>query len=531
MQQWLASTRDTKLASDILYSLSMMYPLLPVDKIMDQINKIIPMLLNMYRRSVVSFSDLEMKEFVINIIKLKDRTAATNFLASVIKTNLKLDPKMMDSQSDTIINTLFDLISVNPDYENPHSSKSHFEVLRCYALLAKNYGEKILDVLLIRLRSNDEREKIKCLLLLTYLTNSKDDVVFKKIREFKTILRVMITSEKTFKMKMILLKTIIAFAQKSFIDHKIFVKFLLHHCCHLTKISPDQGTSEEAAEFVTTCNNSLVLLSRTVSSLDNLLKIELLHHFLLYEYTEACGTIAKCLAGLFSKNPDVYMGTDALQEDAMEASADSADSARVLFGEQDQETVNLPSAESIVVRSMVLCGNFDEKERIGNILKFLLSYSTNLHKYLQPVWEEQIKEMQSALKFNDDDKFYKDLYQFVRITIKVVDDQKFPETLVNKMSDQIILYTPPTSIIPPVGNNQLLMDLKVSSLHLEKGMLLKLLGLCLCYVTDLVSIESKIDLILSCVKNDKFDKSAGYKVPEYYLISFHKHIALTRFNF
>ena len=418
---------------------------------------------------------------------------------------------MMDSQSDSIINTLFDLISVMPDYENPHSSKSHFEVLRCYALLAKNYGEKILDVILIRLRSNDEREKIKSLLLLTYLTNSKDDVVFKKIREFNTILRVMITSEKTFKMKMILLKTIIAFAQKSFIDHKIFVKFLLHHCCHLAKITPDQGTPDEAAEFVTTCNNSLVLLSRTVSSLDNLLKIELLQNYLIYEYTEACSTIAKCLAGLFAKNPDIYMGTDALQENAMEASTDN-DSAQMILGEQNQEVVNLPSAESIVVRSMVLCGNFDEKERIENILKFLLSYSSNLHKYLHPVWEEQIKEMQSALKFNDDDKFYKDLYQFVRMTIKVVDEQKFPETLVNKMSDQIMLYIPPTATIPQVGNNQLLLELKVSSLHMEKGMLLKLLGLCLCYVTDLVSIESKIDLILSCVKNDKFDKSAGYKV-------------------
>lgn len=55
MQQWLTNTRDTKLSSDILYCLSMMYPLLPVDKLMDQINKIIQMLLNMYRRSVVSY--------------------------------------------------------------------------------------------------------------------------------------------------------------------------------------------------------------------------------------------------------------------------------------------------------------------------------------------------------------------------------------------------------------------------------------------------------------------------------------------
>lgn len=259
MHQWI-NNRDSKLCAELLYGLSMMYPLLPIEKLLEQTNKVIPMLLNMFRRSI-------------------DRASITSFLASVIKTVIKIDPKILDSHAQVIVNALFDLICVNPDFERIIAAKSHFEVLRCYDLLSKNYGDKVLEIILLRLKSNDDRDKIKSLLLLSHLTNSSDEIVQRKLKEFLSILRLMVLNEKTFKMKIALLKAVIAFSQKGFVDHKLFIKFMIHHSCHLAKITADQlvrpDNFDEATEFTTTCKNSLVLLSRTVPSMENLLKVSL----------------------------------------------------------------------------------------------------------------------------------------------------------------------------------------------------------------------------------------------------------------
>jgi maestro heat-like repeat-containing protein family member 1 len=281
MQQWI-NTRDAKLCSEFLNVLSYMYPLLPTNKILDNTSKIIHTLLTMYKRSV-------------------DRASISIFLSSVIGTTQKLDAKLLDSQADAIIVTLFDLICTNPDFEKPVAVRSHNEVLRCYDLLAKNYGEKVMEIISQRFKSNDDREKVKALMLLTHLTNSKDEIVKLRLKEFLTILRQMVLSERQFKMKAIILRAVVAFAHKGFIEQTIFVKFLVHHCCPLVKVQIDQGSADEAAEFVQSCNKTLIILSRTGSSMDNLLKAELLQMFMLQEYTEAVTTMAKCLATLFQK--------------------------------------------------------------------------------------------------------------------------------------------------------------------------------------------------------------------------------------
>lgn len=486
MQQWL-NTRDTKLCSEFLNVLSYMYPLISLQKVFDTTNKIIHTLLTMYKRSV-------------------DRASISIFLSSVIQTTQRIDTKLLDPQADAIIVTLFDLICTNPDFEKPVAVRSHTEVLRCYDLLANTYGEKLIDIISTRFKSNDEREKVKALMLLTHLTNTKEKVVKLRTKEFLTILRQMVLTERQFKMKTIILRAIVAFAQKGFIQQNIFIKFLVHHCCHLAKVHPDQGTQEEANDFVTTCNKTLIILSRTMDGdIDNLLKAELLHMFMLYEYTDACTTFAKCLAKLFQKNSDMI--TTKAVDDGVDAVNDAA--SGVLS--DAQENTNTPSSESIFVRSLVLLADFDNKARIIEVLNFLLHFCPNLSgKHLQPLWNEKIAGLIETMTINDDDKFYKDLNIFVISTIKDIDDVKFSESLVNKMSDQFSLYQPPPAN-PIVANlNQLNTELLVSNLRNERGMLMKLFGLCLCNVSDPPSVDTKLDLIINQVKTEKLEKMVTY---------------------
>lgn len=459
IHQWLPN-RELKVSSEILQALSYMYPLLSKEKIQDQANKVILQILSFYRRSM-------------------DRNAITQLLASVLKTTIDNDPKTIDPLSDGVISNLFDLVCVNPDYEKPQTVKSHYESLRCFDLLIECYSTKIFDMLSQQMRSNNERERIKSLLVLTHLTNTYHNLVSPKIVDFMPLLKHLIQQEKNVKMKMVLLKTIVALTQKSLIDDKDFVKFILRNSCKLNKYNHDYGTVDEHNDFMTACNNSLYMLASTVGTVDDILKRELLSHYLVVEYTDICSTIAKCLSKLFSKNA-------AITEEVK--------------GENDEANnkTSIPGPEAVFARSLTLMGNTSNTKQIENILSFLKYYAPCINKFLQPRWLEKIPELILCLT-KSVTEFDEKLFEFLRLTIKDVDDYKFPESLANKLSDQIVLYpiSPPQTeyFVPKFGQ--------------EKGMLLKMLGIALQYVTDIQSIESKIDIIFNISRQEKvIDKNS-----------------------
>jgi hypothetical protein len=480
MQQWI-NTRDVKLISDLLIVVSYIFQLLPVTKVLENTAKIIQTLLMMYKRSI-------------------DRSSITIFLNSVIHTTSRLDGKKLEVQIDSIIMTIFDLICANPDFEKPVAVRSHNEVLRCYDLIAKHYGEKVNEMIIVKFKANDERDKIKALILLTHLTITNESVVQLKVSDYLIILRQMIMSEKSFKNKQILLRAINALSQKGFIQQKVFIKFIIHHCCRLVKIQAEQGSVDEENELIQACTNTLMILSKTFihNGFEGLLKEEILQSYMMYEYTSAATTFVKCLTVLFQKDNDMR---------SINCNRNSFDENDDTSSLSQPDTPPLPSSESIFVRSLVLMANFEDKERIKSILHFLLQFCENLSgKHLQVLWSKQIDNLLDVLKINDDDKFYKDLNIFIMETIRDIDDIKFSESLVNKMSDQFVLYAPSNhtaNMMHPSNQHQLNTEVIVPNLRLENGLLMKIMGLCLCYVTDIPSIETKIDLIINHVKNEK----------------------------
>lgn len=458
IHQWLPS-RELKVSSEILQALSYMYPLLSKDKIQDQANKVILQILSFYRRSM-------------------DRNAITQLLASVLKTTIDNDPKTIDPLSDGVISSLFDLVCVNPDYEKPQTVKSHYESLRCFDLLVEIYSTKIFDMLSQQMRSNNERERIKSLLVLTHLTNTYPNLVSPKVMDFMPLLKHMTQHEKNVKMKMVLLKTIVALAQKSLIEDKEFVKFILRNSCTLNKFNQDFGSTEEQTDFIQACNNSLYMLATTVGTVDDILKRELLHHYLVVEYTDICGTMAKCLSKLFSRNGAITEEGHSENEEFVKTS--------------------VSGSEAVFARSLTLMGNTSNTIQIENILSFLKYYAPCINKFLQPRWLEKIPELILCLT-KSITEFEEKLFEFVRITIKDIDDYKFPEALANKLCDQIVLY--PTQ--QPQG------EYFVPKFSQEKGMLLKMLGITLQYVTDIQAIEVKIDLIFNTSRQERvIDKNS-----------------------
>lgn len=460
MNQWLPN-REPKVSSDVLQALSHMYPLLPPDTIIEQATKVIQKILGFYRRQM-------------------DRNAITQLLASVLKTTIDASGNCLDTISDLIIGNLFDLVCVQPDYERPQTVKGHYEVLRCFDLMVTCYSTKIFEMLLVQMRSNNERERIKSLLVLTHLTNTVDGLIRQKIADFLSLLKQMVNLEKTCKLKMVILKTIVALAQKNLVTDADFIKFILRNCCALQKFNQDYGTAEEQADLIEACQNSLYILCSTVVSMDEIIKYELLQAYMQLDHTTVCHAIAKCLAKVYARKFDG-------------ATTPIADAIPI--------TVKDPSPEAIFVRSLILMGNVDETQRTENILLFLKYYAPVVHKHLRPMWLERIP-IDLIPVVGNKEEFLPKLYQFLQATIKDVDDFKFAESLVNKCANQLVLY--PQFPLPIASTSDYVIP---KIMQQERGMLLKVIGICLCYVTDTQTIESMVDFIMTTVRQERLDKN------------------------
>ncbi|ETN63752.1 hypothetical protein AND_004522 [Anopheles darlingi] len=472
--QWLSS-REPKVINEVLSAFALMYPLLPVEKISDNLNKTLTSVLALYRKSY-------------------DRSAITQYLAAIIKTVLHLNSKLLAGMCDNLIGCLFDLVCVNPDYDKPQTVKGHFEVLRCFDLLAPEYGEKTTEILLLHLRNNNERERIKSLLVLTHLTNTSEEVVRAKLPEIVVILKGMLATEKPIKVKMVLLKTVIAFMQKKFVQDKEFVTFLIRSSCTQSKRNLDCGTLEEHLEFQRACNDTINILSSTVGTVDQVLKMELLSCYLRYEFTDICSTTAKCLANLLTKDPDMTVVPDQQLDPSEE--------------NQSADYTALPSPTSVFVRTLALLGSFNDLARLQNLLSFLKSYAGCLYHQLKPLWNEQIAAIQSELNGGcDEARYFELLHDLVRATIKDIDDHSFVEDTISEMFYQLPLYQPITSTQ--------VYEFQVPPLDQEKRMLVKMMGIFLCHSINDHLIVNKIDLIVGLAKAEKIDKNLRSEEYEY----------------
>ncbi|XP_075158391.1 maestro heat like repeat family protein c11.1 isoform X1 [Haematobia irritans] len=478
-KQWI-HTREPKVCVEILQALSSMFPLLPPDAIQDQTPRLIPQVLGLYRRSI-------------------ERNSVTQFLSAILKTNIALHSSVLDAVADQLISNLFDLVCVYPDYEKPQTVKGHYEVLRCFHLLSSVYAVKIMDTLLMHLRNNSERERIKSLLILTHLLNTSTVNIENKLQAFMECLKQMITSEKSIKMKMTLLKCIVALAQKSFIKEKEFVWFIVRYSCKYSKVNQENGSLEDHANFVLSCESSLFMLSSTVGTMDELLKRELLNYFVLMDYTDICSNLAKCLASLFAKSANIEFEI-ANEDDEPERRESNAGGGEDMSPRPPtlikSGKIVVPSAETVYTRCLALLGNYHCIKRATNILSFLKYYHPHLNPELYKIWEKSISDL--LLNINKESLYFYKLNAFIVETNDFLakHDEHFAERLANKMAEQTIIYP---MILP---HNEFV----IPTLNTERGMLLKSMALTLCNVKDDATVSAKLDLIINSARQEKLDK-------------------------
>lgn len=197
---WLQS-RDSKTIQNVLTAITAIFPLLDIDKVSEHTVKQLQTLLLLYKKQV-------------------DAYFVTKCLESVVKKATTVDGTLVEPLLGNIMQNLSDLLCTSPDYAKPESLKAHSEVLRCYECLAMYFTDHVIDQLVGQLKNNNDKEKVKGLLIVTHLTSySNNQLVERRLKDimkhFNDVLY-----ESNIKVKKALLKIIVAFASKGVLLNK-----------------------------------------------------------------------------------------------------------------------------------------------------------------------------------------------------------------------------------------------------------------------------------------------------------------------
>ncbi|GJQ85615.1 hypothetical protein Trydic_g20165 [Trypoxylus dichotomus] len=443
---WL-TVRDPRVLTSVLHALSAMFNILSTERIRQSTVKTTQMLLALFK-------------------KHKDPLPIIKCLGAVISVSAKSDGTLLEPLLAPVLQMMSELICVSPDYAQPELLRTHSEVLRCFECFALHYSDYIIDHVISQMRNNNDKERIKGLLVVTHLTNSAEIVVRSRLKDVLHVLTDMLT-ESNLRVKMALMKVIVAFAYKGFLSNKDtvtekFVLFIIKLCCKpsLSK----EGDFSEISDLQITADNTLYMLTTSVKDLEASLWNLLLMCLFLPEYYEATIIILRCLTHLASRK------------------------------------VQKGPCDGAFIRCLALLAQPLPNFKGTFALNFLKNIRLCDDEASQAVWEAKIPPLLKYLEQNYDNfntKEWEDLiFDFLSLLSESITDETFKEGLIMKVKEQLPLYSDKNSDLYQNGNKK----------HLERRLLLKSLAVISCYLSDKELVQQVVNIILDNIKPQEYSE-------------------------
>ena len=306
--QWLPS-KVAVLNQEILEALGYMSQLLPEERLDHVILKLLPNLLNAYKGPV-------------------EPLYVTRCLALFLEAFLNIQREIQDSHLlDLLLNTLFTQGSLSPDYAQPSTVKNHYEVLRCFEIVARSHLNQVLIFLLVKTEIPAEKTRIASLAVIKHLVNSLKDQLIPHMTSIQSNLKPLLNDTRCSNgVRKALAQTIVAMAVQGFLnDQKSagdFIAFLVKLCTlpqpseeaphvasglesFLGATSPRgsvQGaTGVTNAELRQMCENIIQLLVTTQPLIVPVLWPHLLSYTVNKDYNRAIPILSRALAHLVSR--------------------------------------------------------------------------------------------------------------------------------------------------------------------------------------------------------------------------------------
>ncbi|XP_053484916.1 maestro heat-like repeat-containing protein family member 1 isoform X1 [Ictalurus furcatus] len=487
---WLQS-RDTKLRLTVAEALGLMSHLMAHDKLEEQLPKLFPAILGLYKKNP--------EHYIIS-----------KSLCQVLEASVNMGSRVLETQTDNLLVALHQQVCAPVDYNNPPTVKNHNEVLRCFTILANTFPDRLMVFVLQRLENNNERNRMGSLAVLRHLINSTTSIMENKKLLILASMRQPLADHSN-KVKKSVVQVISAMAHHGYLELEggdILVRFIIQHCAlsdthHRGQrpLDPEEVTNEALRSM---CDNTLHLFTTTVGRLTDVLWPMLLCYLTPSQYFNATTPLCKSLILLANKKR-------------------SAQEPNFIINFNEPGS-NLPSPYILMIRLLVNAYfPFSYRGHGTPSLSLLNAISPNINPKVEALWESEIPRLLSYLEESTPEAFDKKKWEdslllFLSKTLVAVDDGQWSCQLVveatrylptynHSLEEKSFLYKCIGVALQQSSNKELvrkqLQEILISTRHndaTERAGVAMAVGLC---------ASSHLDGTLA--KLDEFGKSDAFK--------------------
>ncbi|XP_006635903.2 maestro heat-like repeat-containing protein family member 1 isoform X1 [Lepisosteus oculatus] len=453
---WLQS-REAKLRLTVAEALGPMSHLMAHDKLEEQLPKLIPTVLSLYKKN-------------------SEHYILSKSLCQILDASVNMGSRILETQIDSLLFTLHQQVCTPVDYSNPPTVKNHNEILRCFSILANTFPDRLIGFVLQKLENSNERNRIGSLAVLRHLINSTPSIMETKKPLILASIKQPLQDQSN-KVKKMVVQVISAMAHHGFLElegGEMLVKFIVFHCAlpdteHSQRPPDPEYVSNESLRSM--CENTLHLFTTTVGRMTDVLWPSLLCYLTTVQCTNALTPLCKSLILLGNKKK-------AAQESNF----------IIDFNEQ----AHLPSPQALMTRLLVIASfPFQNRGRGIPSLNLLQLMSPNIHPLTEKLWEAEIPVLVHYLEESTEEtinmkRWEESLLEFLSKTLQTISDEKWTCQLASEMTKCHTTY-----------NNFLE----------EKRFLYKCIGVTLrqCYNYDVVRKELQ-EMLVNARHNDAIER-------------------------
>ncbi|XP_047698457.1 maestro heat-like repeat-containing protein family member 1 isoform X5 [Prionailurus viverrinus] len=408
---WLQS-REAKLRLAVVEALGPMSHLLPSEKLEEQLPKLLPGVLALYRKHAETFH-------------------VSKSLGQILEAAVSVGSRTLEAQLDALLAALHAQICVPVESSSPLVASNRKEVLRCFTVLACCSPDRLLAFLLPKLDANNERTRVGTLQVVRHVINSAASQMEVKKPFILSSMRLPLLDTNS-KVKRAVVQVISAMAHHGYLEQpggEAMVAYIVQQCALPPEAEPQKpgpDSEDPATDSVRDVSiSTLYLVSTTVDRMSHVLWPHLLEFLTPVRFTGALTPLCRSLVHLAQKREEV--GADA-------------------FPIQYDSNVTLPSPYAITTRLLTVSSNpYLGDGRGAASLRLLSVLHRNIHPLLGQRWATTVPLLLEHLDEHTEEtlsqkEWEERLLAFLRDTLAVVSDNTWICQLSLEMCRQLPCY-------------------------------------------------------------------------------------------
>lgn len=406
---WLQS-REAKLRLAVVEALGPMSHLLPSEKLEEQLPKLLPGVLALYKKHAETFH-------------------VSKSLGQILEAAVSVGSRTLEAQLDSLLAALHAQICVPVESSSPLVVSNQKEVLRCFTVLACCAPDRLLAFLLPKLDTSNERTRVGTLQVVRHVINSAASQMEVKKPFVLSSMKLPLLDTNT-KVKRAVVQVISAMAHHGYLEQpggEAMVEYIVQQCALPPETEKLGSESEDlTADSVRAVSiSTLYLVSTTVDRMSDVLWPYLLEFLTPVRFTGALTPLCKSLAHLAQKRQEVGAEAFLIPYDGNAA---------------------LPSPYAITTRLLTVSSQpYVGDGRGAASLRLLSALHCSIHPLLGQRWATTIPLLLEHLnEYTEETLSQKEweekLLAFLRDTLAVVSDNTWICQLSLEMCKQLPCY-------------------------------------------------------------------------------------------